>query len=152
MRSRNQPSKCTQLRVTRVFFLSLVSPIFNDRLSSNFHRFVILCICWDTPSEKTGVWQLPIVSSVFEGRYTFSNCQRPVSSVGTKSQQIANLWKVGLNWSSKVIMHKNTERTTPLLHRTVGFPMPEKSLVPEAILRLDTALELQGSWVQIPPE
>ena len=34
-------------------------------MSSNFHRFVILCICWDTPSE-IGLWQLLIVSSVFK--------------------------------------------------------------------------------------
>ena len=31
-----------------------------------FHRFVILCIWWDTPSEETGLWQLSIVSSVFK--------------------------------------------------------------------------------------
>ena len=28
--------------------------------------FAILCIYWDTLSEKTGLWQLPIVSSVFK--------------------------------------------------------------------------------------
>ena len=56
----------TQLRVTRLFFLSLLSRIFDDQLSSNFHRFVDLCICcWDTPSEKTGLWQLLKVYSVF---------------------------------------------------------------------------------------
>ena len=32
---------------------------------SDFHRFVILCICWDAASEKTGLWQLPVVSRVF---------------------------------------------------------------------------------------
>ena len=48
------------------FFLSLLSPNFDVRLSSNFHRFVILCICWDTPSEKTCLWQLPTVSSGFK--------------------------------------------------------------------------------------
>ena len=47
------------------FFLLLLSRNFDDRLSSNFHRF-ILCICWDTPSEETGLWQLSIVSSVFK--------------------------------------------------------------------------------------
>ena len=51
---------------TRVFFLSLISCNFDDRLSSNFHRFVILCICWDTPTLKTSLWQLAIVSSVFK--------------------------------------------------------------------------------------
>ena len=66
MRSRNQASESTQLRVTRVFFLSLLSRNFEHQLSSSFHRFVILCRCWDTPSEKTGLWQqhVPIMSSV----------------------------------------------------------------------------------------
>ena len=51
------------------FFLLLLSRNFGDRLISiNVHRFVILCIglCWDTASEKTGLWQVPIVSSVFK--------------------------------------------------------------------------------------
>ena len=30
---------------------------------TNFHRYTILCICWDTPSENNGLWQLPKVSS-----------------------------------------------------------------------------------------
>ena len=55
--------------VTRVFFLPLFSRNFDDRLSSNFHRFVILCICWDTPTVKTGLWQLPIVSSVSQTKH-----------------------------------------------------------------------------------
>ena len=50
-----------------VFFLPLLSRNFDDQLSLNFNRFVILCIlCWDTLSEKTGLWQLPKVSSVFK--------------------------------------------------------------------------------------
>ena len=68
LRSRNQASESTQLRVTRVFFLSLISRNFDDQLSSNFHRFTILCICWHTLSEKTGLWQLPIVSRVFKSQ------------------------------------------------------------------------------------
>ena len=36
-------------------------------MSQNFHRFVILrIICWDTPSENIGLWQLPIVSCAFK--------------------------------------------------------------------------------------
>ena len=63
--SRNQASESTWLRVTRVFFLSLLSRNFGDQLSSNFQRFK----CWDTPSEKTSPWQLlPTVSSVFKWR------------------------------------------------------------------------------------
>ena len=58
------------------FFLSLLSSNFDDQFSSNFHRFVILCTWWDTPSEKTGFWQLPIVSTVFKSSiayWTWSN-------------------------------------------------------------------------------
>ena len=67
MRSRNQlASENTQLREIRLFFLLLLSRNFHNQLGSNFHRFEIVCICWDTPSEKTGLWQLPIVSSAFK--------------------------------------------------------------------------------------
>ena len=48
------------------FFPALVSCKLDDKLSPNVHRFVILSICWDTPSEKTGRWQLPNVSSAFK--------------------------------------------------------------------------------------
>ena len=37
---------------------------FDDQLVPNFHRH-ILCLCWDTPSGKTGLWQLPEVVSAF---------------------------------------------------------------------------------------
>ena len=37
-------------------------------MSSIFHRFVMLCIYLDTPSEKTGLWQLLIVSTAFKCR------------------------------------------------------------------------------------
>ena len=47
------------------FFLSLLSRNFDGRLSSNIHRFVIICICWDTPTAKASLWQLPTVSTVF---------------------------------------------------------------------------------------
>ena len=48
------------------FFLSLLSRKFDDRSSSNFHRFVILCLCWETPTVKASLWQLPIVSSAYK--------------------------------------------------------------------------------------
>ena len=50
------------------FFLSVFGN-FDNQLSWNFHRFVIFFICWDTPSEKSGLWQLPIVSNVFKKHY-----------------------------------------------------------------------------------
>ena len=48
------------------FFHYYLSTSVTNWMISNFHRFLILCICWDTPSEKTGLCQLPIVSSVFK--------------------------------------------------------------------------------------
>ena len=36
-----------------------------EKCSEYWVLIVILCICWDTPSEKTGFCQLPIVSSDF---------------------------------------------------------------------------------------
>ena len=47
------------------FFLSLLSRKFDDRLSWNFHWFVNLGTCWDTPTVKASLWQLPIVSTAF---------------------------------------------------------------------------------------
>ena len=52
------------------FFFFIIISQLRRPLSSNFHRFVILCICWDTWSEQTGLWQLPIVSSVFKRDWT----------------------------------------------------------------------------------
>ena len=52
------------------FFFNIISQLRRP-LSSNFHRFVILWICWDTLSEKTGLWQLPIVSTVFNMIYDY---------------------------------------------------------------------------------
>ncbi len=64
--SLSQASESTQFYATSVCFLSLFSCNFDDQLSPNFHRFVILCICWNTPSEDTGLWQLPKVYPAFK--------------------------------------------------------------------------------------
>ena len=52
-----------------MFFPPLSSCSFDDQLSSNFHR-LLFWACWDTQSEKTGLWQLSIVSSVFKANST----------------------------------------------------------------------------------
>ena len=68
LRSRNQAYyESTQPLVTRVSFFPLLFRNFDDRLSTNCHMFVTLCILfWDTPSEKTGLWQNK-ASRVFKG-------------------------------------------------------------------------------------
>ena len=48
-------------------------------IESTFSQTVILCICWDTPSEKTGIWQLPKVSSAFKVCFHFARHISPCS-------------------------------------------------------------------------
>ena len=50
--SLSQASENTQICSIRVFRLSLFSCNIDDQLSQNVHRFVIYCICLDTPSEE----------------------------------------------------------------------------------------------------
>ena len=67
-------------------------------------------------------------SLYFKGMDTFSNCQRPVFSLGVSqhamSIQICDIWTqlvikvVGVYWKKK----------TPLLHKFVCFQMPNKRL------------------------
>ena len=66
--------KAHNICATRVFLLSLFSYNFNDQLSPKFHRFVIVHICWDTPSMRilvlastwrsTWRWSLTITKGV----------------------------------------------------------------------------------------
>ena len=51
---------------TRVGFYPLFSPDSDDRLSLNFHRFVILYISCDTRSVGLGQYFLPKVSNGFK--------------------------------------------------------------------------------------
>ena len=66
--SRNQPSKFTQLRVTRetVFSFVIISQLRRP-IELNFSQ-VCYFVHMLRYSEKTGLWQLPIVSSVFYRR------------------------------------------------------------------------------------
>ena len=47
-----------------MFFLSSFSRNFDDWLIQNFHRLVIFCLWWDTRSENSVLWQLPIMCTV----------------------------------------------------------------------------------------
>ena len=59
-------SKGTQILCNNDAFLALFSCNFDDQMSQNVHRLVSICICWDTLSEDTGLWQLPKVYSAFK--------------------------------------------------------------------------------------
>ena len=74
---------------------------------TTFYRFVILCICWDTPSEKTGLWQLPIVSSVFKMNHSALwnqvQCSYIISFLGeeTSFESKQTHW---VNWTDGTIL------------------------------------------------
>ena len=53
---------------TRVFFSFINISQLQRPIKLKFSQVVILCIklCWDTPTVKTSLWQLPKVSSVFK--------------------------------------------------------------------------------------
>ena len=82
--SRNEASESTQLRVTTVFFSSIISRNCDDQLRPNVQRFVILCICWDIPSDN--LRQLPIVSSALN-RPKWKPTQSCSSHAGTEKQK-----------------------------------------------------------------
>ena len=69
-------SESTQVQQGCFFFFPLFFCNFDDQLSLHFQGFVILCIMlgsgWDIPSEDTGLWQLPNVSSAFKSLPTIS--------------------------------------------------------------------------------
>ena len=62
LRARIQASESTQLVRQGCFFLQYS---LKTSTTNWVHRLVIFCICWDTPSEKTVIWQLSKVSSAF---------------------------------------------------------------------------------------
>ena len=74
-----------------VFFLSLLSLNFEDQLSSNLHRVVFLCICWDTLSEKTGLWQYYQRCPSLIGLGTFLQAlEIRITLLGAKRRPITN--------------------------------------------------------------
>ena len=85
---------------------------FDDQFSLNFHRFVMLCICLYTPSEKAGLWQLPKVFSIFKDNLKINRTTtRTVSTMScTKHVQYPWLW---------LMKTKNQFKTDLLLTYTV---------------------------------
>ena len=73
---------------TRVFFRSLFSWNFHEQLSSNFHRFFILCIYFEIRQVRT-FWAVTIVSGAFNSAVStldlFARCRfRPPPSSDSK--------------------------------------------------------------------
>ena len=67
----------TSFTLQQVYFFLILQ--LRWPIESTFSQTVILCICWDTPSEKTGIWQLPKVSSAFKVCFHFARHISPCS-------------------------------------------------------------------------
>ena len=75
---------------------------FDDELSQYFHRFLTVCICWDTPSENNGLLQLPNMSIAF--KCEVNNTHDP--GLTTKSSHYC------FNKTLKGLCKKHTNATT----------------------------------------
>ena len=77
---------------------------------------------------------LLLLAPALKGRYTFGNCQRPVFSLGVShhNHKITNLWKFGLNWSSK--LRENDERKNTLVGRICVLSDKNKRLLARSLL------------------
>ena len=72
--------------------------------------------------------------SLLKALYTFGNCQRPVSSLGVShyNHKITNLWKFGLDWSSK--LWEKDERKNTLVGRICVLSDKNKRLLARSLL------------------
>ena len=131
--------------MTRVFFHLLLSRNFDNRLSSNFHRFVILCICWDTPTVKTSLWELPIVSSVFN---SFVGCIVLATQCATFSLW---LWYYRPRYVIPHAIHHVRQNGRPLhLHAFLSDSLAIWQLKLSLILRHATYLNLHNKAFVLP--
>ena len=79
----------------------LFSSNFDDQLNPKFHRFVILCIYWDTPSENTGLWQSPKVYPAFKNSIHRKPDSYFMGMLHAKSILLHHNWK----WSAYLLLH-----------------------------------------------
>ena len=47
-------------------YSSIIIAQFQRPIELKLSQVRFLCICWETPSERTSLWQLPIVSNIFK--------------------------------------------------------------------------------------
>ena len=121
-----------------MFFLSSFPRNFDDQLSPNFHRLVILWLWWDTPSEKTGLWQLPNVYLPFNEGIYLNLCSNGGTgrSWGCPSHFIAgmftfSIWLQNSSWSSS----RSKQHIHSYLFKHVLLPLVVQFL--EAVMEED---------------
>ena len=66
LRSRIQASSSTHIVQQRCLLLHFISQFFWRPIEFKFSHVCYVMQCWDTPSEKTGIWQLPKLSRAFQ--------------------------------------------------------------------------------------
>ena len=75
-----------------VYFHCYVATSMTD-WAQIFTGLLHICICWDTASEKTGLWQLPIVSSAFIG----SLCRYHIYCI-SRLCKLYQIYKCNFQW------------------------------------------------------
>ena len=75
---------------TKVFFFHYSLATSKDQLGPHFHRFIISCTWWDTPSENTDLWQ--ITKGVFNNRSIW-NASRCTAKNGKGQDNVRALWE-----------------------------------------------------------
>ena len=100
-----------------MFFLSSFSPNSDDQLSSNVHRFVILCIRWDTTSENTGLWQLPMVYPPFNNESHHKLFDMCVPHMSLASHATCDWIPYCLFRQSGHVIYSNKHLLTDSIHR-----------------------------------
>ena len=98
--------------VAMMFYLPLLSPNFDNKFSSNFHRFGILCMLRYTMWEDLSSCQLPQVSST-------SHCSLPASTTNLAQIFIGLVFYMYACWDTPSEVFVNYQRC----------PVPFKSLV-----------------------
>ena len=98
--------------MTRVIFLLLLFRNFEDQLSSKFHRFVILCICWD--QVRRLVFFLPPCNnqkcpvSATRNRQEWANLQPRSSRERESMKTNTNLFIENSDWWGNLLNYKNS--------------------------------------------
>ena len=111
-------TESTKSNATGVNFLSVLSRKFDDQLSQNFHTFVILCICWDTPSENT--CPVPLIHFHYGQLHVFS--ANETAHVSTLIQGESKV-----SWTGLVMFFKNKQMR---LKSSVKHILNKHSLLP----------------------
>ena len=122
--SKSSIYESTQLRVTNVFFsFIIISQLRRPIIELKFSQ-VCIFMRWDTLSEKTGLWQLPIVYTVFNWPNIKHALKKlPKSVITDQNWSRFQVWKSQI----RVVPNSKFEKARSELCRTQGLKKPDQN-------------------------